>query len=227
MDMLLLELLVLALGLLVNALIIHRLDEAALGTISSRDLRFAVRKLPALFLAGILVFITMLIGLSLAALVGAILGAVIGSALGHSAALAVTQVCMAVAAIFIGVNLLFFQFAIVLDDKGPVAALNHSCALVFRNWWRTFWVMLGTCVAVAIIAAVILLVTVPLWMAFMHGVPSLAAPDTGRSLLIKGVLRLVGATVFAPFVFGIMYVLYRDLKLRRAQKTAAAGSLQA
>lgn len=226
-DMLLLELLVLVLGLLVNALIIRRLDQAALGAATSRDLQFAVRKLPALLLACILLVITLLIGMIIAAVVGGILGALIGSALGRTAAVAVTQLCVIAAGVFILINLLFFQFAIVLDDKGPVAALNHSCALVFRNWWRTFLTLLGLCVAGGVIAALAMLMTAPLWMLLTHGMPSFTAPDTARTLLIKSVLRLVFAAVFAPFILGVMYVLYRDLKLRHAQKPVSTGSLQA
>ena len=220
-DFLLLELLVLVLNSLVSALIILRVERLVTGAPAARELRFALGKLPALVLAGILVFITVLIGTLIALLMGGVLGAVAASALGRGAAAVIVQICIFAAVIFIAVNLLFFQFVIVLDGKGPVAALNHSCALVFRNWWRTFLVLLITIAVIAVCAAAVML---PLSLTpWLH---SLAGADTGRSLLVKGVLRLVGTAVFTPFVMAILYVLYRDLKVRRAPTASPTVTVQ-
>ena len=223
-DFLLVELLVLVCGSFVNALIIRQVERAATGAAASHELRYALAKLPALVLAAVLVFITLMIGLLIAALVGSILGAVVGAAFGRGAAIAVTQVCVFAAMIFIMVNLLFFQFAIVLDSKGPVAALNHSCVLVFHNWWRTFLVLLITVIVLVLCVVVVML---PLSLPFSAGLQSLAGADTGRSLLVKGVLRLVGTAVFTPFVVAILYVLYRDLKVRRVIRSVPTTTLQA
>jgi cbb3-type cytochrome oxidase subunit 3 len=43
--------------------------------------------------------------------------------------------------------------------------------------------------------------------------------DTGRSMLEKGVLQMVGVAVFTPFSLGVTYVLYNDLKLRKRTAT--------
>ncbi|MGB9429840.1 MAG: hypothetical protein WCC11_08210 [Gammaproteobacteria bacterium] len=220
LNLILLEALVLVLSSLVNALIIRRLDNQAHGTAAAHEFKSALYKLPALLLAGILCGITLAIGLVIASLVGAILGAVLGTILGHGAAIAATQACVIAAAVFIVVNLLFFQFAIVLDGKGPVSALNLSCALVFRNWWRTFLVLL---ICVAAIVVIIVAVMLP----FVHWLPLLQSVDTGRTLLVKGVLKLVGAAIFSPFVAGVLYVLYRDLKMRHARKPVVSGAVQA
>ncbi|MGH8398403.1 MAG: hypothetical protein ACRETA_09200 [Gammaproteobacteria bacterium] len=218
--LLLLELLVIILSSLVNALIIRRIHAAAQVTLPEHELTFALRKLPVLVLSSILFGITMIIGIFIAALIGAILGAVLGAMLGHGVAIVVTQACVIAAALFIIVNLLFFQFAIVLDGKGPIGALNYSSALVFRNWWRTFLVLLITFIVVVVIAAAVIL-------PFIHWLPFLESVDTGRTLLVKGVLRLVGAAVLSPFIAGILYVLYCDLRARHAQKTTSTVAVQA
>ncbi len=218
--MLLLELLVLVLSSFVNALIIRRIDSVAQGILPAHELTFAVRKLPVLVLSGILFGITMLIGIFIAALIGTILGAVLGAILGHGAAIAATQTCVIAAALFIIVNLLFFQFAIVLDGKGPVSALNYSCALVFRNWWRTFLVLLVTFIVIVVIAVAVML-------PFVHWLPLLESVDTGRTLLVKGVLRLVAAAILSPFIAGILYVLYRDLRVRHTHKITPTAAVQA
>lgn len=224
--MLMLQLLVLILSSFVNALIIRRLDETAQETQRDHELVFALHKLVPLALAYILVFMTVMVGILLAALVGAILGAVFGILFGHAAAVAVTEICIFIALIYIVINLLFFQFAVVLDGKGPVGSLNRSCALVFRNWWRTFMVLLYT---LLIIAGIVIMVLIPLAavMPIQHWLPAITAADTGRTLLIKGVLQLIGGAILAPFVLGILYTLYHDLKLRNALKPGSGGAIQA
>lgn len=224
MNFLLLELLVLVCGSFVNALIIRKVERTASRAAAARDLRFVTGKLPALVLAGILATLTLLVGMLIAAVVGGILGALATSALGRAAAVGIAQICVLAAMLFIVVNLMFFPFAIVLEGKGPVAALNHSSALVWRNWWRTFLVLLITVAVVAACAAVVML---PLSLPLASWWHTLADVDTGRSLLIKGVLRLVATAVFMPFIIAILYVQYRDLRLRHAPPAAPTASLQA
>ena len=223
-GLLLLELLVLVLGSLVYALIILRVERTVTGAVSAHELQIALGKLPALVLSGILAFITFLIGTLIALLVGGVLGAVVGSALGRGAVEIVAEICMFAAMVFIAVNLLFFQFAIVLDGKGPVAALNYSCALVLRNWWRTFLVLLMTVAVIVICAAIVML---PLSLTLAPWLHSLTGAETSRSLLVNGVLRLLGTAVFFPFVVAIMYMLYRDLKVRRAPPAGPTATVQA
>ncbi|MGH8377424.1 MAG: hypothetical protein ACRER7_00560, partial [Gammaproteobacteria bacterium] len=93
-------------------------------------------------------------------------------------------------------------------------------ALVFRNWWRTFLVLLITFIVVVAIAVVVML-------PFIHWLPLLESVDTGRTLLIKGALRLVAAAVLSPFIAGILYVLYRDLQARHTHKASVTAAVQA
>jgi hypothetical protein len=226
LSILLLQSLVFVLGLFVNALVILRLDHAVRGTTRIHDMGFVFRKIISLILAGLLVFITVLVGVLIAAFIGAISGTIAGLVFGHAAAIVVTEVCIFTALIYIAIYILFFQFAIILDDKGPVSALNYSCALVFRNWWRTFLVLLYTVtiiVGILIMAALPLAVIVPI----THWLPEFAAADTGRTLLIKGVVKLIATAVFAPFTVGILYVLYQDLKVRYAIRSTPTGVVQA
>jgi hypothetical protein len=226
LSILLLQSLVFVLGLFVNALVILRLDHAARGATRAHDMGFIYRKIISLILAGLLVFITVVIGLLIAAFIGAISGTIAGLIFGHAIAIVVTEACIFTALIYIAIYILFFQFAIVLDDKGPVSALNYSCALVFQNWWRTFLVLLYTAliiVGILVMAALPLAVVMPI----THWLPELAAADTGRTLLIKGVVKLVATAVFAPFTVGILYMLYQDLKVRYAIRSTPTGSVQA
>ena len=217
---------VLILSLFINALVIMRLDQVARGAQRIHELGFILHKIVPLILAGLLVLITVLIGILIAAFIGAVAGAVVGIIFGHIAAIFVTEGCIFTALIYIAIYILFFQFAILLDGKGPVGALNYSCALVFRNWWRTFLVLLFTAL---VIVSVLIMVALPLAlvMPLAHWLPAFAAADTGRTLLIKGVVKLIATAVFAPFTVGILYVLYHDLKARHVIKSTPTGTVQA
>jgi hypothetical protein len=225
-NMLVLQLLVLVLSSLISALIIQRLDNAAHDTQGSHELSSALRKMPSLILAGILCFLTLLIGMLVAGLIGAILGAIFGIIFGHIAALTVTKACIFIALIYIVVNLLFFQFSIIMDNKGAVAALNHSCTLVFGNWWRTFLVLL--CVAL-IVFGIVIVIALPFatLMPSEHGLSALSTLDTGKTLLIKGVAKLTGVALLTPFILGVVYRLYLDLRARHALRSASLGTIQA
>ena len=226
LTILLLQSLVLILSLFINALVIQRIDQAAHDTQRTGELGRALNKILPLILAGIMFVVTLLIGLVIAAFIGAIIGAVAGIIFGHAAAMVLTETCVLMALIYIAIYILFFQFAIVLDGKGPVDALNYSCALVFRNWWRTFLVLLYTAL---IIAGILMMAVLPLAliMPLDHWLPAFAAADTGRTLLIKGVVKLIATAVFAPFTVGILYVLYQDLKARYAIRSTSTGVVQA
>ena len=64
-------------------------------------------------------------------------------------------------------------------------------------------------------------------MPLEHWLPVTAAADTGRTLLVKGVLKLIGAAIFMPFMMGILYVLYHDLKARYALRSVPTAAIQA
>lgn len=125
-------------------------------------------------------------------------------------ALIVGYVMLIVPGIILTISLAFFQFCVVLDRQGPIAGLNRSHTLVWGNWWRTFWVMLLILLVIVLIA-VMLLAPIALLLG-LH-------PDsvTGRDLLVENVLQMVAEALFTPFVLGVMYTQYNDLKLRRAQ----------
>ena len=129
-------------------------------------------------------------------------------------ALIVGYVLLIVPGVILTVSLSFFQFCVVLDRQGPIEGLNRSHTLVWGNWWRTFLVLILMLLIIVLIAVVL---TAP--FAMMLGFHPGA--DTGRSLLIQGVMQMVAEAILTPFVLAIMYVQYHDLKLRHAQSASA------
>lgn len=107
------------------------------------------------------------------------------------------------------VSLMFAQFSVVLEDRGPIQALNRSHNLVWGQWWRTL--------------GLLVLIIVPLWVLVaivsgLLGVDSGNASDmsvTGRGLFEQGVVEMVFYALFSPFGYCVLYVYFHDLRLRK------------
>jgi hypothetical protein len=129
-------------------------------------------------------------------------------------ALIVGYVLLIIPGVILTVSLAFFQFCVVLDRQGPIQGLNRSHTLVWGNWWRTFLVFI-LMLLVIILIAVILLMPLALMLGVHYGVL------TGRSMLVQGVLEMIGEAIFTPFVLAILYTQYHDLKIRHALLTGS------
>jgi hypothetical protein len=167
----------------IRAIVLMRVASAARGqTFGLREeARKALHLWPALLAAGVVYVIAVFLGIVLLVIPGVILA----------------------------VSLKFEEFALVLDGKGPIQALNTSHDLVWRHWWRTL--------------GLLLVMFVPIWM-FMSVVGGLIGIDagnseemtvTGRSMFEQGVLSMVFYAVLWPFLYSILYVYFHDLKLRK------------
>ena len=93
------------------AALIARIDAAARGAPLSlgEALSLGLRRMPAMFVAGILTGIITFIGLCLVVIPGLI----------------------------VVIWLIFAPFAVVIERRGPIESLSYSRALVRGNWWRT------------------------------------------------------------------------------------------
>lgn len=220
------QLLVIVFNMYINAIMILRLDKEVHATQRTDELLFAFYKMGSLLLAFLLVLITVLIGSVIAVILGALIGALASALFGKAAAFIVMFACVFIVIIYIGVYLLFFQFAIVLDDKGPVGALNQSSTLVFHNWWRTFLTLLYLAI---IVMGIMIIAILPFTVAVqhLHWLSAFASQETGKTLLVRGVIQLIYVAIFTPFLMGVLYMLYHDLKLRRTTPTAPMAVVQA
>lgn len=111
--------------------------------------------------------------------------------------------------LILAISLMFAQFGVVLEGRGPIQALNRSHNLVWGNWWRTL--------------GLLILMFVPLWVMVaivsgLLGIDSGSSSDmsvTGRGLFEQGVVEMVFYALCAPFGYSILYVYYHDLRLRK------------
>lgn len=169
----------------IRALLLSRIAATSRGQTEGLQEEFgkALRAWPPLFLAGLIYILA--IGL------GALL--------------------LIVPGVILGISLMFEEFAVVLEGRGPIQALNRSHNLVWGQWWRTF--------------GLLILIFVPLWvlMAITSGLLGIDAGNstdmsvTGRALFEQGVLEMVCFALLAPFGYSILYLYYHDLRLRKQE----------
>lgn len=204
------------LSLLLQAVIVVRVAHCAGGQPGAlaNDWRQGLHAWLPLLGTMVLCALILLFTAVVAAIAGGIAG-VAGTALfGRAGAEAMVMLLLFIAVVFVGVYLVFVQFAVVLEGKRPLAAIDLSFNLVRNNWWRTFWILLITGV---MITGVLLLVSVPVDTAFgWHD-----GAQTGRAMMEKGILQMVLSAVGAPFIAAILYVQYLDLKMRHAAAMAS------
>lgn len=170
---------------------------------------------------------------ALAAAVPSGVAAELGTALRRLLPLAALAACLAlvvavatallvIPGLYLLLSLAFAAPALLLDGKGPIAALIYSNALVYRHWWRTLLILL---VGLAVLSALYGVVFVVIGIVFaLRGTPDLAvvaAVTTATGIILGAAL--------APFLFALMLASYGELRVRREgldleRRVAALGS---
>ena len=123
-------------------------------------------------------------------------------------AIAVGFILLFVPGFILAVSLMFNMFGVVLEGQKPIEALNASHHLVWGHWWRTLGMVVLVYLPILVLVSIV---------ASMLGIgPSgMDAPLRGRDIFAEAVLEMVCLAVFGPFIYSILYVYYRDLKLRQ------------
>ena len=210
----LVSLVTLTLTLLVQCMVIARLERLARdAAVDARAEALQGLKAWLPLLAALLLCIGILIVAMIpVTLIGLLTGALGMVVLGRESFTLITTATIIAGLGCIAIYLLFIQFIVVLERRSPVDSINKSFNLVYRNWWRTFGVLLAL---LAMVIGVCILALIP-FAPWLHSVPTV---DTGRSMLEKGVLQMVAVAVFTPFSLSVTYLLYNDLKLRKRGST--------
>jgi len=119
--------------------------------------------------------------------------------------------------------------ALVLERTGILASLSRSSALVKRDWWRVFGILLLTLVIGGFVSQVVQLPFVVLGA----GSPgNLFDPDADvlglRPLVLSAIGGGIASTVVAPFTASVRALLYVDRRMRSegldVALTAAVGA---
>lgn len=117
---------------------------------------------------------------------------------------------LVVPGILFSVSLMFGSYVMVVEGKGPLAALGDSHRLVWGHWWRTLVILS--------VAAVIVMALYMLAIFVLGFLAALGTVDAGSSLLRLGelvLLPVLGAVV-VPLFYALTLAIYYDLRLRRS-----------
>lgn len=154
---------------------IYRIDNLVKGQDDdfTGAMLFAVSKIPAMLLAGLLYMMATMVGLFLFLVPGFI----------------------------VMISLVFCWYFILLEDKNAIDALTLSHRLVWGDWWRTNLVFFAPVIIVFVLFIIV------------GAVAAVILDPTSEAFSIFS--GLLGAVV-APYFYGIAYLQYCDLKLRKA-----------
>ena len=103
--------------------------------------------------------------------------------------------------------LMLFVPAVVIDRKGPIAALKHSQNLVWGNWWRV-----ATIATVAVIIMYVLFMVAGVVVGFMA---AMNGGDPAFVFLFEIVVTVVSGLLMTVFLYALFAELYREVKMRK------------
>ncbi len=119
-------------------------------------------------------------------------------------------VAFAATVAYLYTKLVLAPVAIVLENKGVIAAVQRSFALSRNRFWRIFGTVALAAVVIAIVSAAIAL---PFDIA--SGVISAGSPSaTVAGVAVSTIGQAVGGIFTAPFLAGVVALLYVDARIR-------------
>jgi membrane-anchored glycerophosphoryl diester phosphodiesterase (GDPDase) len=147
-----------------------------------------------------------------AGLVVAIISGIGNAGGGVAAAVVGLPLIMAfvVAVAYLYAKLVLAPVAIVLENKGVVAAVKRSFALSRNRFWRILGTVLLAGVVVAVVSAAI---SVPFDIAGQV-ISAGSSSATIAGIAVSTIGQAIGRVITAPFVAGVVTLLYTDARIR-------------
>jgi hypothetical protein len=115
-----------------------------------------------------------------------------------------------VALAYLYAKLVLAPVAIVLENKGVVAAVKRSFALSRNRFWRILGTVLLAGVVVAVVSAAI---SVPFDIAGQV-ISAGSSSATIAGIAVSTIGQAIGRVITAPFVAGVVTLLYTDARIR-------------
>jgi hypothetical protein len=107
--------------------------------------------------------------------------------------------------VILGILFMFNILAILFDDRGWFEALKSSAGLVWGNWWRTFAIFIVPLIIVGLIQ---------MTLTYIFGIDAVSF-EPGPALWIYLLISSLVMSLLQPFLYSLMLVQYKDLKLRK------------
>lgn len=109
---------------------------------------------------------------------------------------------------YVFVLLVFYLPLIINEDKNVFTALRHSITLVWKNWWRTFWILVIPWLVFAI--GVLSIEVFFRWIKNTYGVQ---IPVSGY--ILKTSVEAIVFTLLLPWFASVIIIQLHDLKLQK------------
>jgi hypothetical protein len=160
-----------------------------------------------LFIAGLLVFITLVVVWAVLFIVAAITNQFL--------AFAIAAIVAIVATAYLACSWLVAPVIVVIEKMGPIAALNRSWSLSSGNRWRIF----GIQVLLVILNLVLSVLIGGIFGGFAAASGQAGQPGQpgqfGVSNIVQSLVNLASTIVWAPVQWIAFTVLYYDLRVRK------------
>jgi len=137
----------------------------------------------------------------------------IGNAWGGVAAVAVglpLSLAFVATVAYLYAKLVLAPVAIVLENKGVVAAVKRSFALSRNRFWRILGTVLAAGVVVGVVSAAI---SVPFDIAGQV-ISAGSSSATIAGIAVSTIGQAIGRVITAPFIAGVVTLLYTDARIR-------------
>jgi hypothetical protein len=171
--------------------------DAAIG----ESFRAGLSAAPRMFLAGIVVFLAIVVVWAVLLILAAITNQGIAFAIAICAAL--------VLSVFLGCSWLVAPVVVVIEKMGPIAALSRAWRLSSGHRWRIFGIQL--------LLLILNLVLSILIAALFGGLAAAGSggTETAVSTVVQTVVNLASTIIWAPVQWIAFTVLYYDLRVRK------------
>ncbi|HEY5809522.1 MAG TPA: hypothetical protein VIT67_16220 [Povalibacter sp.] len=133
-------------------------------------------------------------------------------------AIVIGSILLIIPGVILMVSLMLCFNLMMLEAKGPVAALTGSHNLVWGDWWRTFAIL-----SVGFIIVLVIYLAVGMVLGVAIPLIGLGSDNPLMFSMISTVLvGTLASLVLTPFYVGMLIAVYWDLKLRKQGGDLAA-----
>jgi hypothetical protein len=122
---------------------------------------------------------------------------------------------MLVVEVFTWVKFSLAAPVVVLEQRGPVAALRRSWRLAAHSFWRLFGILLLTVIIVGVAGLILQIPFDVVKTVLGGGFGTLGAATSTASIIVSGIGSIVVGAITRPVLAGVTVLLYLDMRMRK------------
>ena len=107
--------------------------------------------------------------------------------------------------LILAIFLMYALPAVVIDRKGIIESIEFSFKIAWGSWWYSFFSLI---IPLIVSASILILCSFSEWKAIVSKQPYAAS-------WTMVAIQVVAATLIAPWLYSVVVVLYKNVKLRK------------